>query len=69
MHQSVYGSDPTAVTNEASWLATNVPAMFQPNPDYIWAWKTSVSSSDPDALESLTQYYLQPEFWYLTSKS
>jgi peptide/nickel transport system substrate-binding protein len=69
VHQSVYGSNPNAVDNEAAWLTANVPAMFQPTPDYIWAWKTSVSSTTPDALESLTQYYLQPEFWYLTSKS
>ena len=66
IHQSVAGSDPAAVENEASWLTINVPSMFQPTPDYIWAWKTSVSSTTPAALESLTQYYLQPEFWYLT---
>jgi peptide/nickel transport system substrate-binding protein len=69
IHQSVYGSNASAVENEASFLATNVPALFQPNPDYIWAWKTSVGSTEPSALESLTQYFLQPEFWYLTTKS
>jgi peptide/nickel transport system substrate-binding protein len=67
IQQSVYGSNPDAVENELSWVATNVPLLWQPNPDYGWAWKDDISSTDPDALESLTQYYMQPEFWYINN--
>jgi peptide/nickel transport system substrate-binding protein len=67
IHASVASSNPNAVSNELSWITANVPELWQPNPDYGWAWKKTVSSTEPGALESLTQYYLQPEFWYLTN--
>jgi len=61
---SIAGGDPAAVKNEASFLTMNQPVMFQPNPDYIWAWKTTLSAQNPAAWENLTQYYATPEFWY-----
>jgi hypothetical protein len=33
--------------------------------DNIEVWKTSISG-EPQAFESLTQYQLNPEFWYFT---
>ena len=65
INASISGSDPNAVKSEADYLTKSVPVLFQPNPDYIWAWKTSVSG-DPNSFENLTQYNLTPEFWYLT---
>jgi peptide/nickel transport system substrate-binding protein len=66
INESITGGDPAAVKNEAAFLTTDQPVLFQPNHDYIWAWKTNVSASNPQALENLTQYYATPEFWYLT---
>ena len=66
INQSISGGDPAAVKNEAAFLTTDQPVLFQPNRDYIWAWKTNVSATEPQALENLTQYYATPEFWYLT---
>jgi peptide/nickel transport system substrate-binding protein len=62
---SITGSDPNAVKNEAAFLTDNQPLLFQPTPDYIWAWKTSISG-EPASFENLTQYYATPEFWYFT---
>jgi peptide/nickel transport system substrate-binding protein len=63
---SVSGRNPAAVTNEASFLTVNEPVLWQPVPDYIWAWKTSISGPRA-AFENLTQYYATPEFWYFTT--
>jgi len=66
INASIAGGDPSAVKNEASFLTENQPVMFQPNPDNIWAWKNTLSASNPQAWENLTQYYATPEFWYFT---
>jgi peptide/nickel transport system substrate-binding protein len=63
---SISGGNPAAVKNEASFLTTSQPVMFQPNPDYIWAWKNTLSATIPQAWENLSQYYATPEFWYFT---
>jgi peptide/nickel transport system substrate-binding protein len=65
INASISGGDPSAVKDEASFLTMNQPVMFQPNPDLIWSWKTSVSGT-PQSFENLTQYYATPEFWFLT---
>jgi peptide/nickel transport system substrate-binding protein len=66
INTSITGGNPTAVKNEASFLTSDLPVMFQPSPDDIVAWKTDISATIPQALESLTQFYAEPEFWYLT---
>jgi len=65
INASISGGDPSAVKDEASFLTMNQPVMFQPNPDLIWSWKTSISGT-PQSFENLTQYYATPEFWFLT---
>lgn len=65
INASISGGDPNAVKAEASYLTQQQPVLFQPNPDYIWAWKTTISG-DPNSFENLTQYNLTPEFWYFT---
>ena len=62
---SISSSNPDAVKSEASYLTTSQPVLFEPNPDYVWAWKTSISG-EPNSFASLTQYYAQPEFWCST---
>ena len=66
IHASIYSTDPLAVKNEESYFIKNLPVMWQPLQDYTWVWKTNVQTSDPKAMEILTQYNVSPEFWYLT---
>ncbi|MDQ2813156.1 MAG: ABC transporter substrate-binding protein [Actinomycetota bacterium] len=65
INNSINGADPTAVQKEASFLTTDQPVQFQPVPDYIWAWKNTLSGPQA-SFENLTQYYATPEFWYFT---
>jgi peptide/nickel transport system substrate-binding protein len=62
---SVSGTHPAAVKNEASFLTANQPVLFEPYEDNIWAWKSTLSGP-PASFENLTQYYATPEFWYFT---
>jgi peptide/nickel transport system substrate-binding protein len=65
INSSVVGSNPSAVTSEASFFTTNLPVLWQPELDYIWAWKTNISSTEPAGIENLTQYDNTPQYWYL----
>ena len=67
INASVSGGNPAAVRDEASFLTMNQPVQFQPNPDLIWSWKTTLSATMPQMWENLTQYYATPEFWYFNS--
>ncbi|HEX3907662.1 MAG TPA: ABC transporter substrate-binding protein [Mycobacteriales bacterium] len=63
---SKFSSDPNAVKDEAAFITKDLPAVFLPNPDLIFAWKGI--SGTPDSFANLTQYSFTPEYWYLTSK-
>jgi peptide/nickel transport system substrate-binding protein len=65
INSSVTGSNPAAVTSEASFFTTNLPVLWQPELDYTWAWKSNISSTEPAGIENLTQYDNTPQFWYL----
>ncbi len=67
VNASVYGSDPAAVSKEASYLTQQLPAIFQPLPDNVYAWKTTLSGP-PESFSSLTQYRLFAEFWHFTKQ-
>ncbi len=67
INASVYGSDPNAVTNEASYETTALPALFLPNYDFIWAASKQVGGP-PASYLSLTQYGLWPQFWWVNKK-
>jgi peptide/nickel transport system substrate-binding protein len=67
INASITSSDPAAVKSEAAFLTTDQPVLFQPNNDRVWVWKSTISSSKPEAIESLTQYYANPEYWYFNS--
>ena len=60
---SISSTDPAAVKAEASFLTASQPVLFQPVPDYIWAWKNSIGGT-VNSFATLTQYYANPEFWY-----
>jgi peptide/nickel transport system substrate-binding protein len=62
---STTSSNAAAVKAEASYLTQQQPSLFQPAVDNIEVWKKAISGP-PAAFESLTQYQLNPEFWYFT---
>jgi peptide/nickel transport system substrate-binding protein len=66
IHNSRFGADTSAVQKEAAFLTKDLPGIFLPNPDLIFAWKGI--SGPPDSFANLTQYSFTPEYWYLTSK-
>jgi peptide/nickel transport system substrate-binding protein len=66
INDSISGTNPAAVTNELSFLDTQVPVLWQPLRDHVYVWKTNISATTPQAFENLTQYDPTPEFWYLT---
>jgi peptide/nickel transport system substrate-binding protein len=61
---SVFGSDPNAVSNEASYGAIALPVLWEPNFETIWAVSKRIGGTS-DSFLSLTQYSLWPQFWYL----
>ena len=65
INQSVSGRNPAAVKNEASFFTAQLPVLWQPVADYVWAWKSKISATIPTAIENLTQYDDTPQFWYL----
>jgi peptide/nickel transport system substrate-binding protein len=65
INASITSSNPAAVTAEASYLTAQQPGLFQPNPDLVQVWKKTLSGA-PSSFESLTQYQLNPEYWYFT---
>jgi peptide/nickel transport system substrate-binding protein len=66
INASVSGGNPTAVKAEASFLTANQPGLFEPNPDGIVVWKSNISGPVA-SFSSLTQFALNPEFWWFTS--
>ena len=65
INASVTSANPEAVTAEAAYLTAQQPALFQPNPDVVVAWKKTLSGPQ-GSFANLTQYYLTPESWYFT---
>ncbi len=64
IHNSVYGANSSAVTSEASYLTSNVPALFAPNNDLIFGVSKKVGGT-PDSFAALTQYWGYYQYWYL----
>lgn len=67
IHNAVYGSNPNAVTQEASYETTELPALFLPNYDYIWAVSKRVGGT-PASFLTLTQYGMYPQYWWVNRK-
>ena len=65
INASVSSTNPNAVADEAAYLTEQQPALFQPNNDLLFAWKTTLSGP-VNSFADLTQYYLNPEEWYYT---
>jgi peptide/nickel transport system substrate-binding protein len=61
---SKFSSNPNAVRDEAAFITKDLPGIFLPNQDLIFAWKGI--SGPPDSFANLTQYGFTPEYWYST---
>jgi peptide/nickel transport system substrate-binding protein len=67
IHASRFGTNPNAVKAEAAFLTKDLPAIFLPNNDLIFAWKGI--SGPPDSFANLSQFSFTPEYWYRTSSN
>jgi peptide/nickel transport system substrate-binding protein len=65
INNSVFGSNPKAVTNEASYLTKNPPIMFFPNADLIWAVSNKVGGTANSFIALTQNYASEPQFYYL----
>jgi peptide/nickel transport system substrate-binding protein len=65
INASVTSGNPAAVEAESAFLTADQPGLFQPNPDQIVVWKDNISGPAA-SFASLTQFWLNAEFWYLT---
>lgn len=65
INASVFGGNPAAVKTEVGFLAEDLPGLFQPDADHVYAWKTTLSGPQASFWE-LPQFSLNPELWYFT---
>jgi peptide/nickel transport system substrate-binding protein len=65
INASISSTNPDAVRNEAAYLTTQQPALFEPNIDVVFAWRTTLSGP-LNSFANLTQYDFTPELWYYT---
>jgi len=65
IQNSIYGSDPDAVSKEAAYITTSLPALFEPNVDNVLAISNKISAP-ADRFSDMTQYRMSPEYWYFT---
>jgi peptide/nickel transport system substrate-binding protein len=66
INASVYSSNPNAVTNEASFLTKDVPALFMPNSDLIYAVSNKVHAASAGPFLALTQYTPFGQYFWLS---
>lgn len=66
INNSIFSSDPNAVKVEAGLAGQQQPVLFQPNPDFVYAWKNTLSGPT-DSFSNLTQFDFTPEDWYYTT--
>jgi peptide/nickel transport system substrate-binding protein len=64
INASVFGSNPSAVKAEASYLTANLPALFEPNNDIIWAVAKTIGAV-PDGFTSMTSQFEFPQYFYV----
>jgi peptide/nickel transport system substrate-binding protein len=65
IHESVYGTNPKAVTNEASFFAKNPPVAFMPDEDYLLAVNSKKVGGAPNGWMAMTQQQWEPQYWHL----
>ncbi len=65
IEQSVHGTNPKAVTSEASYWGTHPPVAFVPDQDYMVAVNSKKVGSVPDGWTVMTQQQWYPQYWHL----
>ncbi|QMU67707.1 ABC transporter substrate-binding protein [Streptacidiphilus sp. P02-A3a] len=60
-------SDPTAITKELAAVTTDLPVLFTASPDYVYAWKNTISGP-ASSFGAMTQFQIEPEEWFLTQQ-
>ena len=65
INNSINSTNPSAITSELSAVALDLPGIFQPNEDRIYAWSPKLSG-DPAAFAAATQFNLNPEDMFFT---
>jgi peptide/nickel transport system substrate-binding protein len=60
-------SDPTALTKELAAVTKNLPVLFTASPDYVYAWKNTLSGP-ATSFQAMTQFQIEPEEWFLTKQ-
>ena len=64
---SVFGTNASAVTNEASYQAIALPVIWYPNYDIVYSVSNRIGGS-PASYLILTQYGFWPQFWWVNKK-
>lgn len=64
INNSLYGTNPDAVKLESSYLIKNVPALFTPNQDLLYAVSNKIGGPASSFL-ALTQYTTYPQYWHV----
>lgn len=62
INASVYSTNPNAVKKEISYITQQQPALFQPNPDEVTAFKDTLTGPANSFTDS-SQYQFSPEYW------
>ncbi len=65
INASMLSRDSSALMNEIAAVDADLPAIFEPNEDRIYAWSPKLSG-DVDSFAATTQFLLNPEDWYFT---
>ncbi len=60
-------TDPTALTKELTAVTQDLPVLFTAAPDYIYAWKNTLSGP-ASSFQAMTQFQIEPEEWFLTKQ-
>ncbi len=63
IHQTLYSSGSQAIKTESDFIARDVPALFLPNADTIYAVSDHVGGPAKSWL-AMTQYVYLPQYWY-----
>lgn len=66
INASVHSSNPNAVRNEAAFLTKDVPALFMPNSDLIYAVSNTVHAASAGSFLALTQYQPFGQYFWLS---
>ncbi|WP_084729850.1 ABC transporter substrate-binding protein [Streptacidiphilus neutrinimicus] len=65
INNSMVSPDSNALKNEITAVDADLPGLFQPNEDRVYAWSPKLSGST-DSFAAATQFMLNPEDWYFT---